>query len=197
MLFPRSRRELRESELAEFEDGNPSSTKQQTFSDAVESPFADAFTPSLKQTAIFIDRFFFRKSYAEMAEKYSTTVSGVAKLYVNAKDRIFKTVEAMDRIELAKNNGTPLVSITQAVRAFLLHSLFGLSNIEISRLLGVNHSLIHRYLTVTRDRLICGELKLFAYSDEDRKAAQGRLDEMRRDRLDYDRNRKRRERRAK
>jgi hypothetical protein len=186
VVYPRVRRELRESELPDFENGTPTGPKQIAFSDATENPFPESFTPKLKQTGIFIDRFFFHKTYAELAEKYNTTTGGVAKMYVNAKERLFKTVEAMDRVELAKNNGEPIISMTPAVRVFFLHVLFGLSNIEISRLLGLSHSLVHRYLTITRDRLICGEVDFISFSDDDRQAALARLETMRSKRRAYD-----------
>lgn len=189
ILFPGSKKETRESELAHHDDGRPTGETKRAFSDQQETPFNDEIAPSLKQTGVFVDRFFLRKNYNEIAEKYNISVSGVSKLYVNAKERLTKTVEAMDRAEMAKNNGTPVVKMNKAVQAFLLHGLFGLSVGEIAKLMGVNHSLISRYLYTTRDKIICGEIKLFHYTEAEKKAAQDRLEKARKDRREYDRKR--------
>jgi hypothetical protein len=69
-------------------------------------------------------------------------------MYVNAKERLIKTIEAMDRIELAKNNGKPLVDMPRGLRVFLLHALFGLSNGEICRLLVITHSAVNKHITL-------------------------------------------------
>ncbi len=166
VLFPRLRREIRECEMGAYEDGKPNKQAQAAFSDENESAFLGT-DHRLKQTGIFIDRFFFAKSYGEIAEKYGTTKGGVAKLYVNAKRRLVKTVEAMDRVELAKNNGKPLVDMPKAMRVFLLHALFGLSNAEICRLLGTHHSLVNRQIIKNRERLLCGKINLLSYSGND------------------------------
>ncbi|MDA3897707.1 MAG: hypothetical protein PF482_16355 [Desulfobacteraceae bacterium] len=192
IIFPGSRKEIRTCELAEYEDGKPTGEIQRFFSTDNEGPFASAIdNPKLKQTGIFIDRFFFKMGYQELAEKYDTSKSGISKLYDNAKSRIVKTVEAMDRADMALANGNQIVKMKRAVQAFLLHTAFGLSVNEVSKLMGVNHSLIVRNLDDTRDKLMTGEINLFDFTEEDREAAQERLEGARAKRRDYDKKRKR------
>jgi hypothetical protein len=174
-----------------YKDGSTFKPGQANFSDVQEIAFVSTKSPRLKQTGIFIDRFFFRMSYHELAEKYQVERSAVAKLYVNAKERLVKTIEAMDRVELAKNNGVALAAMPKAVRVFMLHAIFGLSNAEIGKFLGMHHSLVHRCVTSTRDRILAGELDLLTAKDDDRQAARTRLQEARQARAEYDRNRER------
>jgi hypothetical protein len=209
VIFPDSRRTRRESDFEMLESGKPSNGAVRAFSNwqnwiaefkggstpglhiEQPSPFINGIDISLKQTGIFIDRFFHRMPYKELAEKYDTTVSGVAKLYVNAKDRIKKTVEAMDRVELAKSNGTPLAKMPKSMRVFLLHTVFGLSNGEISRLLGMHHTLVHRFINTVKDRIICSEYDVLDFTDQDREKAEKRLEKMRDARREYEKKRQR------
>ena len=185
IVFPGSRREIRQSDLDTYDNDKPTNSSAAIFSTAAGNPFITD-EPALKQTGIFMDRFFGRMSYADLADKYGTTRSGVAKLYVNAKERMIKSIRAMDRANLAKSNGQPLAVMPKAVRVFLLHTLFGLSVTEIARLLDINHSLVIRNIKTTRDRIITGQLDLLTFTEADREAAQGRLDEARAKRKAYD-----------
>jgi hypothetical protein len=140
-----------------------------------ESAWLGAVEPKLKQSGIFIDRFFKKMPYEEIAAKYNTSLSSAISLYVNARDRLVKTAVAMDRCEIANVNGKPLVEMTNQVRVFLLHALFGLSNGEICRLLGLHHGVVGRYINRVKDRIIAGEINLVEYTDEERQAAKDRL----------------------
>lgn len=189
IVFPRSRREIRESDLDTYEEGGkPTNKSAAVFSTDTGSAFATP-EPTLKQTAIFIDRFFNRMSYADLAGKYGTTRGGVAKLYFNAKERMIKSIRAMDRADLAAANGRPLAAMPKAVRVFLLHSVFGLAVSEIARLLDISHSLVTRNIATTRDRIITGQLDILTFTETDRAAAQGRLDDARAKRAAYERKR--------
>ena len=70
LLFARSR-EIPESALPmTFEDsGIPADMSQRTFNTDAESPFA-SFNPKLKQTGVFLDRFFHGFTYGDLATKY-------------------------------------------------------------------------------------------------------------------------------
>ena len=171
ILYPH-KNEFRESDLMpnSNEDGKPSRTTIRAFSTENESAFnsgddesfLDEDQPTLKQSRIFMDRFFYRMSYQDIAEKYGTTKGGVAMLYVNAKRRIKKTIKAMDRVQFAKNNGAKLATFPNGIRVFLLHTLFELSNSEISKLLGMRHSQVHRYIKQTAARIADGSIDLSA-----------------------------------
>lgn len=186
ILYPKSKREINESSLDTYDDGKFSKRVQFYFSDANESIFLTDIEPKLKQTGIFIDRFFFKMSYQQLADKYGVSKSGVAKLYVNAKERLIKTIDVMDRVELAKSTGKPLAAMPKGVRVFLLHALLGLSNGEICKLLGVSHTLVNRYITQTRDKIMCGEIDILSYSDGDLQKANARLKKTREKRKEYD-----------
>jgi len=178
MLFPKSKRELNESAINTFafDDGKPTGYAQWLFSDENKGAFVNAIDPKLKQTGIFIDRFFFGKSCEEVAEKYGVPKKSATALYINAKKRLVKTIEAMDRAKIARDNGEPLVKMTKMVRVFLLHAVFGLTNGEISRLLDVHHTIVHRYINNIKDRIITGEVNLLDYTDEGFRAAKARLE---------------------
>ena len=195
ILFPRTR-EIHASVAATYKDGTEYKRAQAYFSTGIPTiGFIASLRPRLKQTAIFIDRFFFGMRYRDIADKYGVQVGEVAKLYVNAKTRLVKTVQAMDRVELALSNGTPLVAFPNPVKVFLLHAVFGLSNGEICNLLDIPHNLVNRYITRTRDKLLAGEIQIIHCTDEDRQAARNRLKEARAARLAYDRGRQKRPRR--
>ena len=193
IMYPGSRKEIRTCEMHADEDsGEFFGGTQLFFSTDNKSPFACAVeNPKLKQTGIFIDRFFFKMGYKELSEKYDVSKSGISKLYDNAKKRIVKTVEAMDRADMALANGNQIVKMKRAVQAFLLHTAFGLSVNEVSKLMGVSHTLIVRNLAATRDQLMTGEINLFDFTEEDREAAQERLETAKGKRRDYDKKRKR------
>lgn len=191
VLFSRSKKEDRICELAHHEDGRPTGETQRLLSTENEPPFTSAITPKLKQTGIFVDRFFFRMGYQELSEKYDTSKNSVSTLYSNAKDRIIKSIEAMDRLDMALENGKPIVKMNRAVQAFLLHSAFGLPVGEIAKLMGVSHTLIVRNLKTVRDQIITGEITLFDFTDKDVEDAMTRMEKIRAERRDYDKNRKR------
>lgn len=133
-----------------------------SFSTEHDSAFLPA-EPRTKTTGIFIDRFFHRMSFADLAVKYETTPGGVARFYDNARQRILKTVQAMDREKIALSNGAPLAVMPKAVRAFFLHTVFLLPVTEIAQLTGVSSSLVTRQIQQTRDRILTGEIDLVEY----------------------------------
>ena len=77
--------------------GDPRLTgeEQAAFSTENENPFA-SFKPRLKQTGIFIDRFFHGSSYEDLAVKYDMTAENARKTYHNAVNRLREVIEAMD-----------------------------------------------------------------------------------------------------
>ena len=69
VVFARSR-EVPESMLVQRQEpGFEPEEVQQAFSTNNENPFAD-FKPTLKQTSLFIDRFFHNWEYKDLAVKY-------------------------------------------------------------------------------------------------------------------------------
>jgi DNA-directed RNA polymerase specialized sigma24 family protein len=171
-LFPRSSREFNESHFIPGECETPTKRTRALFSDETESAFLNSIEPKLKQTGIFIDRFFFKMSYPDIAKKYKVSKSGIGKLYHNAKQRLIKTVEAMDRVELAKSNGEPLVKMSKGLRVFFLHTLFGLPICEISELLGIGSQGVAKHINKTRDKILTGKLDILSYTPQGKQLAQ-------------------------
>lgn len=178
ILFPKSRQELNEATLTRTydEDGRETKATKAIFEDTTESPFStDTLEPKNKQTAVFIDRFLHRKSYEEIAGERDTTPELAAFLFSKAKRRLLDVVAAMDRLDFARVSEKPLATMPKMVRCFLLHTLVGLTPVEVSDFLGVDLSLTHRNIKHARDLLLAGDLDLLDATDTDREAAMARI----------------------
>ena len=93
VLFSRSR-EVSESDLPQ-DDGETAAKFQTVFSTENESPFAE-FTPSLKQTGVFFDRFFNGLSCSDLAAKYEISDDNARKTFRNAVNRLLEVLKIMD-----------------------------------------------------------------------------------------------------
>ena len=126
-------REIPETGLMQKFTGEPVSRSLEVFSTENDSPFA-GFNPYLKQTEIFIDRFFNKASYDDLAVKYNVTPHAAIKIYYAATRRLFEVLEAMDgkrdmrnldywkkRVEERSGN------FSKGQKWLLLNKLFGLS----------------------------------------------------------------------
>jgi len=163
ILYPVTQ-EIHQSELIDH-DGRQQREADIAFSDATESVFdllgLDDDSPRLKQTGIFLDRFFGRMNYRDLADKYETTPGGVSKLYDNARRRLIKSIEVMDRADLAKANGDRLATLPKWLQVFMLHAVFGMANNEIQQVLGISHhSLVSKYIRQTNERIAAGKIQL-------------------------------------
>ena len=164
ILFPERKFVLRESDLNFFKDDSGYDGNQIFFS--TENPILEDlfnnedFTPRLKQTGIFVDKFFFRMSNKELAKKYKTTSGGVSKMYTNAKERMIKSIKAMDKAEYALSNGKKLAVMPRGVHVFLLHTLLNLPVTEIARFLDIGHSAVIGHIRRTKERIRSGEVNL-------------------------------------
>ena len=197
ILFAKSR-EIPESALPqEFADtGIPADKVQRTFNTDNESPFA-GFNPQLKQTGIFIDRFFHRSSYSDLAVKYDVTEHDAIKIYHAAGKRLRQVIDAMDgprgirnldhwKKQVEERSGI----IPKGQKWYLLNKLFGLRPSEIAEMEGLDKksSCIRQLIIRVSDQLKAGEVSLIETTPEEAEAAKARLDNQRK---------KRRERRAK
>jgi DNA-directed RNA polymerase specialized sigma24 family protein len=180
IIFARSR-EVPESALLTTEGDTPSSL-QQAFSTENESPFAE-FKPKLKQTGVFIDRFFHGLTYKDLATKYDMSASNARKTYHNALKRLQQVLEAMDnpkgirnlehwKKQVEKRYG----SLPKGRRFFLLNKLFGMRPSEIAELEGVKHpSMVRGMIIRVSDQLRAGEIRLWEAEPEEAEAAKSRL----------------------
>lgn len=195
IIFSRSR-EQAQSTLSQGLDkrGRPALTdrEQQAFSTENESPFTH-FKPDLLQTGIFVDRFFHRLSYSDLATKYDLSEDDCIKRYSYATKRLLEVLKIMDsKIEKDRNSKyLKLVqersgSLPKGQRWFLLNKLFGLLPSEIAEMEGLDKrkSAVRQLIIRVSDQLKAGEIKLIEVSEEESAAAKARLDEVRKKRRD-------------
>ena len=93
IIFAQSKKFIRESELPRISDKTDEPVDS-PFTTEAESPFA-GFNPDLKQTGIFIDRFFHGWSYEDLAVKYDVTMEVTSSLYYNAVQRLQAVIETV------------------------------------------------------------------------------------------------------
>jgi len=167
--------------------GDPrlSSREQQASSSENATPFK-SFQPKLKQTGIFVDRFFNNFTYADLAKKYDMTEKNAMRTFHNSINRILAVIEAMDNGEtVTKQVGfwkdkvkARSVELPKGQKWYLLNKLFGLRPSEISELEGLdkNKSSVLQLIIRTSDQLQAGELSLIEVTPEQAEAAKARLD---------------------
>lgn len=165
-------------------DHRLSNKEQEAFSTDNESPFED-FKPRLKQTGVFIDRFFHGHSYVDIAEKYEMTVKNAYRTYHNALKRILQVLDAMDKGKVPTKQAEYWKrkveersgKIAKGQKWFLLNKVFGLSPSEIAELEGLKGSSSVRQLIIrVSDQLRAGEINLIEIKPEDTDSAKARLD---------------------
>ena len=132
-----------------------------------ESPFQH-FEPKLIKTGIFVDRFFHKWSYGDLAVKYDMTVENVRGNYHNGKKRLFEVLEALGtgkprklehiRQKVEKQSG----ALTCGQRWYLLNKLFDLAPSEIAVFEGLKNSKpVYTAIKNVSDQIEAGELNLF------------------------------------
>lgn len=99
-LYPRSREE-HQSNLSTGEDksGDPrlSNEEAMAFNTENENPFR-SYVPNFKQTGIFIDRFFGKMSYADLAAKYEVSQTAAHKIYYAGVQKLLEIIIQMDQV---------------------------------------------------------------------------------------------------
>jgi DNA-directed RNA polymerase specialized sigma24 family protein len=162
------------------QEGKPSNPDQAIMSTEAESPFAD-FKPTLKQTGIFIDRFFRGWSYEDLAVKYGLKSRVVAcQIYNQAARRVLEVLEHLDKSryrEYSRKEATKRSEdLPPATRYFLLNQLFGFSPSEIARMVDRDSSVVSKLIIRFSDKLRAGEIHLIDATPKERQAARKRLD---------------------
>ena len=162
-----------------------STAEQQAFSTENENPFAE-FKPRLKQTGIFIDRFFHGSSYEDLAVKYEMTAENARKTYHNAVRRLGEVITAMDtrkvpnkklaywKKQVEQRSG----SLPKGQKWYLLNKLFGLRPSEIAEMEGLDKksSIVRQTIIRVSDRLKAGEISLIETTVEESNVIKKRLD---------------------
>jgi hypothetical protein len=185
IIFSRSR-EMPESDLLhEFADsGRPADMVQRVFSDQAESPFAE-FVPNVKQTGIFLDRFFHKLTYAHLAAKYETSPDTARKIYRNGVKRVLELLQMMDekprgmeqyQKQIEERSG----KMPKGQKWFLMSKVFGIMPSQIAEMEGMKSSSSVRQLIIrVSDQLRAGEIRLIDATPEESAEAKKRLDEHR------------------
>jgi hypothetical protein len=153
------------------------------FSTENESPFR-SFEPRFKQTGIFIDRFFQKFSYEDLAVKYEITEHDAIKVYHKAVNRVLDVLQIMDQVKEARKREQYVKQteersgkLPKGQRWYLLNKLFGLRPSEIAEMEGMKGSSSVRQLIIrVSDQLKAGEISLIETMPEESKAAKARLD---------------------
>jgi len=191
ILYSRSR-ETPESMLTKRQD--PGFTPEEVaraFSTENGSPFAH-FDPKLKQTGIFIDRFFHNFTYEDLAVKYDTTRRWATHIYHAAEKRLLAVLEQMDlaeqgkkRVQIAKQVKARSGTIPKGQKWFLLNKLFDMMPSDIAKMEGIEGSSAVRQLIIrVSDQLRAGEIRLMEFDPEEATQAKQRLDAQRAKRRD-------------
>lgn len=149
-----------------------------------ESAFS-SFTPDLKQTRLFIDKFFFKMSLDDLAAKYEMSKDKVSEYYIQARKRLFALLEALDsqkRIKLdhywaliKERSG----SLPKGQRYFLMNKIFLLTPQQISEIENTSADSVGTLIRRTSDQLRAGEIRLFDFTEEEAIEAKQRLDRTR------------------
>jgi hypothetical protein len=162
------------------QEGKPSKPDQAIMSTEAESPFAD-FKPTLKQTGIFIDRFFRGWSYKDLAVEYSLkSPQGASHIYNQAVRRILEVLERLDKAKYReywrKEAAQRSEELPPATRYFLLNRLLGFNPSEIARMVDRDSSVVSKLIIRFSDKLRAGEIRLIDATPSERQAAEERLD---------------------
>jgi hypothetical protein len=190
IIFARSR-EIPETALNQKYTGEPARKSLEIFSTENENPFA-SFKPNLKQTGIFVDRFFQNFSYDDLAVKYDMTVDTARKTYHNSINRVLAVINAMDsgkvptkqvdfwKQKVAERSG----SLPKGQKWYLLNKLFGLRPSEIAEMEGLDKksSSVRQLIIRVSDQLKAGEIRLIETTPQESAAAKARLDDQRKKR---------------
>ena len=148
-----------------------------------------SFKQQLKQTGIFVDRFFHNFSYTGLAKKYGMTEQNAIGTFHNPIYRILAVIEAMDngetltkQVEFWKDRVKARTGdLPKGQKWYLLNKLFGLRPLEISELKGIDKksSSVRQLIIRTSDQLQAGELSLIEVKPAEKKAAKAHLDAIR------------------
>jgi len=166
-------------------DENRANKIEMAFSTESESAFAH-FEPNLKQTRLFIDRFFFKFTIEDLATKYDLSVQKAYEYYAQAKRRVFDILEHLDasrplkldhywkQIEARSGN------LPKGQRWFLMNKIFELTPTQIAEIEGLkNADSVSALIIRVSDQLRAGEIELFPVSEKEALEAKARLDAVR------------------
>jgi hypothetical protein len=148
-----------------------------------------SFKPNLKQTGIFVDRFFHNFNYDDLAVKYDMTADTARKTYHNSIKRVLAVIHSMDNGQVPtkqvdfwkKRVEERSGSLPKGQKWYLLNKLFGLRPAEIAEMEGLDkkNSSVRQLIIRVSDQLKAGEISLIETTPEETQAAKARLDTQR------------------
>jgi len=116
----------------------------------------------MKQTAVFIERFFNKVPCKELAEKFGVRENTIVCMYRNAVKQLERIIDKLDARKEGLKATTQAERFTEDQKYFLLVSVFGFSNAEVARMFKVNRDRVGMKVKRMRDRfeaLFSGEGK--------------------------------------
>jgi hypothetical protein len=124
-------------------DGRPNREGEQILSNDRGKPFKE-FNPNLVKTGIFIQRFFFKQPFKDIAVMYDFSVDGARCHYSKALEKILKVMKLLDedgRKENSKKHYKKVFrknaeDIPKTKKCYILAKVFGFSPKEISEMFG-------------------------------------------------------------
>lgn len=135
-----------------------------------------------KRTGVFLDRFFNKMSYEDLAVKYDLPDAKEARtVFARGQVRLMEIIRRMDSepsrrlAETLRKTGRFSVRL----KAFLLNKCFELSPTEVGQVLGIDRMSASKYIKLVSDRLRVGQ-QLIYFEGEDLEARGATQGEVRR-----------------
>jgi hypothetical protein len=105
----------------------------------------------LRKTVVFVERFFNKASYKELAERYHVEENTIVTIYRQSIEQLAKMIDALD----ARREGlkaTKSGRFTDDEKMFLLAEVFGFNRVEVSRMFNQHHKVVCARLKRMSDR---------------------------------------------
>ncbi len=105
----------------------------------------------LTKTAVFVERFFHKTPYRDLAEQFGVEENTIVCMYGQAVEQIGRIIEALD----ARREGLKAVkasAFTEEQKYFLLVCVFGFSRAEVARMFKRGHDHVWRRVKTLEDR---------------------------------------------
>jgi hypothetical protein len=130
ICYPGKREEVQVSSLKDYEADQFSST------DVVPWNLGGC---QLRQTTVFVEHFFNKISYRELADRMDSSEDTIASMYLRALERIYAVIQVID----SRNEGIKRVrkgKFTDSQKFFLLVCVFGFNRAEVARIFNRDHT---------------------------------------------------------
>ena len=104
----------------------------------------------LRQTQVFVDRFFNKIPCKDIAERFGVKENTIVCMYKTAVEQLNQIVEKLDA---KKNLGRATIDrFTEEQKWFLLHAVFGFTQIEIAEMFGKKKQFVNKRVKRMSDK---------------------------------------------